>query len=146
VITNAHVVRDLRPLVETAAGYARGRLLARDEGRDLAAIRVDLTGLETQPVQVRETASLRCGELVLAIGNPLGMSGAVASGVLQRAGPRFVVSDVRLAPGNSGGPLADAAGLVVGINSMIAGRLAFAVPSEAVHAFLAEGGFVWRAA
>ena len=90
VITNAHVVREARPFVETAAGRARGRLLARDEGRDLAVIGVDLTGLATETARARQSATLRCGELVLAVGNPLGLSGAVASGMLQRADRRFV--------------------------------------------------------
>lgn len=146
VISNAHVVRDARPFVETAAGRARGRLIARDPSRDLAAIHVDLAGLDTKVCALRDLATLRCGELVLAVGNPLGLSGAVASGAFQHAAGRFVVSDVRLAPGNSGGPLTDAAGLVIGVNSMVAGRLAYAVASEAVRAFLADGGFAWRAA
>jgi len=139
VVTNAHVVQAAWPFVETAAGRVRGRLLARDERRDLAAIGVDLTGLDVEAATVRPSATLRCGELVLAVGNPLGLSGAVSSGVLQRADRRFVVADVRLAPGNSGGPLTDATGRVVGVNSMVAGRLALAIPSEAVQAFLAKG-------
>jgi serine protease Do len=139
VVTNAHVVQADRPFVETATGRVRGRLLARDERRDLAAIGVDLTGLDAEAAPVRASATLRCGELLLAVGNPFGLSGAVASGVLQRADRRFVVADVRLAPGNSGGPLTDATGRVVGINSMVAGRLALAIPSEAVRAFLARG-------
>jgi serine protease Do len=138
VISNAHVVREVRPYVETARGYVRGRLLARDEGTDLAAIAVDLDGLGTERARVRDAATLRCGELVLAVGNPLGLRGAVSGGMLQHADRRFAVSDVRLAPGNSGGPLADATGSVAGVNSMVAGARAFAVSSETVRAFVME--------
>jgi len=146
IVSNAHVVREPYPTIETAAGTARGRLIARDDRRDLAAIHVDLRGLGVRAADLRDAATLRAGEFVLAVGNPLGLSGAVASGMLRSAGRRFVVSDVRLAPGNSGGPLTDAAGRVVGINSMVHGASAYAVPSEAVRAFLEEEGFVWRAA
>lgn len=150
VISNAHVVGSMRPLVETGAGRARGRLLALDRDRDLAAIGVDLSRLGTVFATVRASGTLRCGELVLAVGNPLGLDGAVASGLFQGAGRRFVVADVRLAPGNSGGPLTDAAGRVIGLNSMSAGSRALAVPSEAVQAFLNRHGLpgsaFWRAA
>jgi len=77
-------------------------------------------------------------QLQQAVGNPLGLQGAVTAGLVHRCNRRWVVADVRLAPGNSGGPLADAAGYVVGINSMIARGLALAVPSSAVAAFLGE--------
>jgi serine protease Do len=85
---------------------------------------------------VRDSATLVPGELVVAVGNPLGFVGAVTAGLVQRCNARWVVADVRLAPGNSGGPLADTAGRVVGINSMVASGLALAVPSAAVRAFL----------
>ena len=78
------------------------------------------------------------------MGRPWGRGGAAPAGAVPGGGPggggggggQWVRADVRLAPGNSGGPLADAHGWVIGINSMIAGGLALAVPSEAVERFL----------
>ena len=79
------------------------------------------------------------GELVIAIGNPFGFIGALTTGVVHAVGRvpglgpmKWVQADVRLAPGNSGGPLADAQGRVIGINTMIAGGVGLAVPSNAV--------------
>jgi serine protease Do len=89
------------------------------------------------PVAVSgDSAALRPGELVIAVGNPLGFVGAVSTGVVHRIETPWVVSDVHLAPGNSGGPLANAKGEVVGINAMVAGGLGFAVPSNSVARFL----------
>jgi serine protease Do len=137
VVTNAHVVRSQRASVEFADGRrAAARLLKRDGPRDLAALRVDEKDLV--PAPVRDAATLAPGELVVAVGNPLGLVGALSTGLVQRCNARWVIADVRLAPGNSGGPLADASGRVVGINSMVAGGLALAVPSNAVQAFLGE--------
>jgi serine protease Do len=79
------------------------------------------------------------GELVMAVGNPLGFVGALTTGVVHALTRRWVHADVRLAPGNSGGPLADARGRVIGINTMIAGGLALAVPSNSVTQFLRRG-------
>jgi serine protease Do len=79
------------------------------------------------------------GELVVAVGNPLGFVGALTTGVVHAPTRRWVHADVRLAPGNSGGPLADARGRVIGINTMIAGGLALAVPSNSVTRFLRRG-------
>jgi serine protease Do len=147
VVTNAHVVRGKRALLEARGRRVHGEILARDEARDLAVVRFDPGALEVLTAEVREATSLRPGELLVAVGNPLGLSGALVSGMLQRRNARWVVADVRLAPGNSGGPLADAAGRVVGINAMVAGPLAFAIPSDAVDAFLLRlRGTVWRAA
>ena len=91
------------------------------------------------PVAVRSSSDVAPGELAVAVGNPLGLVGALTAGLVQRCNARWVVADVRLAPGNSGGPLADGAGRAIGINSMVAGGLALAVPSDAVTAFLAAG-------
>src|SRR5207247_6092649 len=95
---------------------------------------------------IGDSDALRVGELVLAVGNPLGLNGALTTGVVHAVGSAdserghgWVRADVRLAPGNSGGPLADARGRVIGINSMIAGGLALAVPSNAVGEFLGQG-------
>lgn len=96
------------------------------------------------PAEIGDSDSLRVGQLVVAVGNPLGLSGAVTAGLIHAIGPRrpagpsLIQADLRLAPGNSGGPLADARGRVIGINAMIAGGLALAVPSSLVARFLAK--------
>src|SRR6202043_3608360 len=86
------------------------------------------------------------GELVLAVGNPLGFVGALSTGIIHSAGSvsglgmnAWLQADVQLAPGNSGGPLADAQGRVLGINTMVAGGLALAIPSNDVSRFIANG-------
>lgn len=137
VITNAHVVRGRTATLEFGAnGRAEADVVRRDDARDLAALRLRKPAAELVPAAVRDSATLVPGELVVAVGNPMGFVGAVTAGLVQRCNARWVVADVRLAPGNSGGPLADTAGRVVGINSMIAGGLALAVPSAAVREFL----------
>jgi serine protease Do len=136
VLTNAHVVRGRSATVTATGSKARtARVLRRDAQRDLAALQVeDTAGLV--PAQVRDSQSVVPGELVVAAGNPLGLIGAVTAGLVHRSNARWVVADVRLAPGNSGGPLADAWGRVIGINSMIARGFALAVPTAAVASFL----------
>ena len=109
----------------------------RDPGLDLVALRI-APSPALVAATVRDSRTLLPGELVVAAGNPLGLVGAVSAGLVQRCNARWVVADVRLAPGNSGGPLADAEGRVIGINSMVAGGLALAVPTAAVAAFLGE--------
>ena len=85
------------------------------------------------------TASeLRAGEMVLASGNPNGDPGAITTGIVHRAPGTApcLFADIRLAPGNSGGPLADATGAIVGINSMIVDGLGCAVTSDTIDRFL----------
>jgi serine protease Do len=141
IITNAHVATDRQASVETADGVRHlAHLIARDERVDLAALRIDAT---PSPVPIRDAATLRAGELLLAVGNPLGLAGAVTIGTVRTAPSRtnaqWIQADIRLAPGNSGGPLADAAGRVVGINAMVtADGLALAVPGTTVQRFLAR--------
>ena len=137
IVTNAHVVRGRSAEVELSGrGRVRAEIVRRDDRRDLAALRVGEAGLVA--AAVRDAPALQPGELVVAVGNPLGLRDVATAGLVQRAGGRFVVADVRLAPGNSGGPLADAAGRVVGINSMVANGSGYAVPSQAVATFLGE--------
>jgi serine protease Do len=143
IVTNAHVARASQMRVQLWDGREfDAALISRDTRRDLAELRVNATNLPA--ITVADSSQVRPGELAIAIGNPLGFVGALTTGVVQAVGPlrRFgtqpwVQSDVRLAPGNSGGPLADARGRVIGINTMVAGRLALAVPSNAVTNFLA---------
>jgi serine protease Do len=143
IVTNAHVTRASQMRVQLWDGREfAAALVSRDTRRDLAALRISAANLPA--ATVADSSQLRPGELAIAIGNPLGFVGALTTGVVHAVGPlrRFgpepwVQADVRLAPGNSGGPLADARGRVIGINTMVAGRLALAVPSNAVTSFLA---------
>ena len=138
IVTNAHVAAFSPIEVQLWDGTReRADLLLRDAGRDLAILRVSRSGLSA--AALADSDQLRVGELVIAIGNPFGFIGAVTTGVVHAVGrvpglgPRkWDQADVRLAPGNSGGPLADAQGRVIGINTMIAGGVGLAVPSNAV--------------
>ena len=142
VITNAHVVRGDRATIELSDGaVARAQVVARDRKRDLAALEFE-PGRAMAATVVRDSP-LRVGELLIAIGHPGGLVGAATLGILQatesaREGraPRWIRADVRLAPGFSGGPLADATGRVVGVNTMMQGNLALAVPVAAVEAWV----------
>ncbi len=153
IITNAHVARGAQIGLQLWDGREfQATVASRDPHRDLAALRVNMTNLMTNPATnlpsavIGDSSQVRPGELAIAIGNPLGFIGALATGVIHAVGPlrglgsqSWVQADVRLAPGNSGGPLADARGRVIGINTMVAGRLALAIPSNVVQDFLSAG-------
>jgi len=138
VVTNAHVVTGRSARVETADGTVHdARLLATDEGQDLALLAVS-TELPP-PALARDEP--RVGALVVAVGNPLGLSGAVTAGIVHgrltpRRGPPIILADLQLLPGNSGGPLADVLGRVVGVNTMMVRGLAAAIPCEVVERFV----------
>src|SRR5215472_2592033 len=142
LVTNAHVARSTRPTVQLWDGREfEASVHSRDSLRDLAQLRINAKDLPA--ATAADSSQLRPGELAIAIGNPMGFVGALATGVIHGVGPlrglgpdSWVQADVRLAPGNSGGPLADARGQIVGINTMVAGRLALAIPSNAVRDFL----------
>ena len=135
-LTNAHVAAGDVTVVLADGGARRARLVARDVQRDLAALVVDATDLPA--ARIGDSGALRVGELVLAVGNPLGLVRALSAGLVHAVGPRAIHADLRLAPGNSGGPLADAQGHVVGLNAMIVGGLAVAVPSRTARQFVRE--------
>lgn len=169
VITNAHVVAAGRSESLTLRLHdgreIEARLVALDPEHDLAALRA--RGRDLRPAAIGDSSALRVGELVLAIGNPFGIEGAVTTGVVAAQAPadpdldlepalpdeygqersiqRFsrinlVQADIHLYPGNSGGPLLDARGRVIGVNSMVGGGLGFAIPSNTVRRFLEESG------
>ena len=115
IITNAHVVKDRRARVTLRNGQtSEGRVTSLDARRDLAALTIETGGLPV--ATIGDSDNLRVGELVFAVGNPLGLVGALAVGIVHANGKQWIGADVRLAPGNSGGMLADAEGRVVGIN------------------------------
>lgn len=145
IVTNAHVVGSARKArVKLHDGSAvHGEVVCRDEQRDLAQVRFDAPSADLKEAAIGNAADLRVGDIVAAFGAPLGIAGALTLGIVHRKPAdadgrirRWIEADVRLAPGNSGGPLMDARGRVVGVNSMIAYGLALAVPSESVARFL----------
>jgi serine protease Do len=147
VVTSAHVLaRAQRARADTGVVMPDRRALTAapvgwDEHLDLALLRIEASGLRA--ATLGDANRLRAGELVLAVGHPFGLPGAVVTGVVHAAPVRqrrdrygWIQADLRLAPGNSGGPMADASGRVIGVSTMIASGLALAVPSHVVQAFV----------
>jgi serine protease Do len=128
ILTNSHVVGRHTPVVVLQDdGEYESRLIARDPNVDLALLSIGATGLT--PLKAA-SAPPRVGEMVFAFGHPWGQRNTVTRGIVSalvsaqtRGGDRLPVvrSDVPLAPGNSGGPLVNAKGEVIGINAMIVG-------------------------
>ncbi len=141
VVTNAHVAVAGAARVTLADGRtAHAQVVARHPRTDLALLQVDIAVMGGAPwpaPALGEPSALRVGELVVALGHPLGIEHSLAMGVVHAAPDArrspYLVADIRLAPGNSGGPLADARGRIVGVNSMIVGGLGVAVSIDAVR-------------
>ena len=150
VLTNHHVVAGRRRGAKAAVVLRDGRefgaeVVKRGRDLDLALLRVEDGPGDLPAAPLGDSDALRVGQLAYAIGHPWGRLGAVTAGVVSGLGiaggprgrARYIQSDVSLAPGNSGGPLLNARGEVVGINAMIFGRLALSIPSNAASAWLA---------
>jgi S1-C subfamily serine protease len=151
-ITNSHVVDDRPQLeAETAEGdRLRAELVGDDPATDLAVVRLSASGLPY--TQLGDSEALRVGQLVIAMGSPLGLQSTVSTGVVSALGRSMRARDGRLIenivqhaapinPGNSGGPLVDSRGLVVGINTAIiamAQGLGFAIPANTAEWVLQE--------
>ncbi len=147
IITNAHVVRRRSPQVTLWDGRElKGRLLAYDERFDLAAVSVDETNLPT--IEMGDGQGLKPGQWVVALGHPWGVMGAASAGMViavgePMEGPQLygglIQVGLHLRPGHSGGPMLDADGRLVGINTMIAGPdVGLAVPIGTVKRFLKD--------
>jgi serine protease Do len=136
LITNHHVVPGSSAEV-VVAGWRRlgARVVRRAPALDLAALEVD--GTLDAPVRVGDSDALRVGELVVALGNPMGERNAPSVGVVSLAPDDLLRLAMTLRPGNSGGALVNTRGEVVGIPHMVAGSgLALAVSSRVVGRFL----------
>ena len=159
LLTSAHVVA--RTDGSGRAAFADGaehefKVMGADPLSDLAVLRLDSNGLT--PAELGDAERLRVGQLVVAIGSPLGFGGTVTAGVVSALGRSLPVpagrvvenviqTDAALNPGNSGGALADASARVIGINTAVAGLgLGLAVPIDEatrkiVGALMTEGRF-----
>jgi serine protease Do len=144
VISNAHVARGRSLVVELWDGREfEAHLRWRDPRRDLAVLAIPARGLSS--AVPADLEAVRPGELVVALGHPFGVINALSLGVvhgppLQTTRIHWLRADIQLAPGNSGGPLANAMGQVIGINTFVSGGLAYAIPSNVVQCFLTETG------
>lgn len=141
IVTNAHVAGTSRVGVRFADGRSlEARLIGADRRADLALLRIPR--VEEAPAALTDSDTLRVGALVVALGHPLGLRRTLTAGIVHAVAPpspggrRWIHADLRLAPGNSGGPLADTAAQIVGINTMIAGDLALAIPINDVRRFV----------
>src|SRR5215207_4370 len=161
LVTSAHVVEGV---AKGRASLADGRelrfeVVGRDALSDLAVIRA--SGADLEPVSLGNADRLRVGQLVVAVGNPMGLAGSVTAGVVSALGRSFpttdgqasrlvenvIQTDAALNPGNSGGALVDGRGRMVGVNTAVAGvGLGLAVPINAttrriIAALMRDGRF-----
>lgn len=146
LITNAHVVNQREAEVTFADGRtASATLLGHDEDVDLAVFKVEDGSLPA--IRLGDSTALRAGELVVALGDPWGIPGAATAGIvigvgaewpeMPASGREWVIANLHLRPGNSGGPLINMRGELVGINTMMTGPdVGVAVPAHVIEAFL----------
>ena len=153
VVTNNHViaparngatVEEITVTLSDRKEY-RARLIGRDVASDLAVLKIDATGLPF--VRFGDSTRTRVGDWVVAIGNPFGLGGTVTAGIVSAlhrsigAGPyeRYIQTDASINQGNSGGPMFDVAGNVIGVNTALISPtggnvgIGFAIPAEQVR-------------
>jgi len=123
------------------------RILAQDIEHDIAALTVEASGLPT--IELGDSRHLRAGQMVFAVGHPWGVLGAASAGIVVGAGSEFpempaggkewIVISLKVRPGNSGGPLLDVYGRLIGVNTLMTGpQVGAAIPIHTVKSFLKE--------
>ncbi len=158
ILTNNHVVGSATTVEVTLANRTRveGRVTGRDPGNDLAIVKINVPPQQLTVAPLGDSSALRPGQLAIAIGNPYGFERTITVGVITgtdrtlrtagRALRQVIQTDATLSPGNSGGPLLNSRGEVIGINTAVealAGSRAFsgvgfAVPVDTAKRFLAQ--------
>ncbi len=142
VMTNAHVVDDADTIYVTLTDKRefKAKLVGVDERTDVAVVKIQASNLPT--VAIGDSNKVRVGEWVVAIGSPFGLDNTVTAGIVSAKGRNtgdylpFIQTDVAVNPGNSGGPLINMQGEVIGINSQIYSRtggfmgISFAIPID----------------
>ena len=149
ILTNQHVVEHAQQIEVQLMDDRkfRAKVIGRDARTDLALLKVEATGLPVLPLG--DSDRVEAGELVLAIGNPFGLEHSVSLGVVNRKGRAvggsgafvdYIQTDASVNPGNSGGPLLNMRGEVIGINTAVVPnrRVAFAIPVNLAKSLLPE--------
>lgn len=153
IVTNNHVVKDMKEIKVTLEGKReyKAKLIGADPESDIALIKIDAKNLSA--IKWGDSSKLRVGEIVVAVGNPFGLSGTVTKGIISAMGRTnmgiigyedFIQTDAPINPGNSGGPLVSIKGEVIGVNTAIASRsggsmgVGFAIPSNSVKMVMDE--------
>lgn len=167
ILTNEHVVDGARSITVSLDGSSSQRRTATVVGEsrslDLAVLKIDTTGLKLHPLRIASSSGVQVGDPAYAIGNPFGLDWTLTTGVISALNRQIkapdgsaiahtIQTDAALNPGNSGGPLIDAAGSVIGVNSQIASATAsvagtagstgvgFAISADVVGKYLASLG------
>jgi serine protease Do len=150
IVTNAHVVhgRSVEVLLAADEKPYTATVLAEDTQQDIAALAVDTLGKSLPTIRLGDSRRLRVGQWVMALGHPWGVRYSLTAGSLigfggdlpeMQTGREWLALGLHLRPGHSGGPLLNADGELIGINTMITGpEVGFAIPVHIVKAFLKE--------
>ncbi len=167
ILTNEHVVDGARSITVSLDGSSSKRrtatLVGESRSLDLAVLRIDSTGLKLHPLHLAGSSTVQVGDPAFAIGNPYGLNWTLTTGVISALNRQIkapdgtaiahtIQTDAALNPGNSGGPLLDASGAVIGVNSQIASAttsvageagssgVGFAISSDVVRRYLQSLG------
>jgi putative serine protease PepD len=167
IVTNDHVIEGARSItvgLDGQSGHTRtATVVATDPSQDLALLRIDPTGLTLHPLALADSATATVGESAYAIGNPFGLNWTLTTGIVSAVDRQIkapdgsaidhvIQTDAALNPGNSGGPLLNADGKVIGINSQIVASststvgaggssgVGFAIASDTIKQFVSAHG------